>query len=223
MVFLPKLVEVDLQVGQLDAGAFFADFLDDLPEVVARVFQGNVEAVEGLPQHVLHLGCVHRFHPEPAVEQAGDGFFKVVQRAQVFFADDEQDAAGQFGAVQQRHDFDELPLLFGAAEYENLLELVEDQVQRAQVNGVGGVDDLRRHGLHRPAQHPAHGFGKGGQDALAAAHEDRQPVGGVVAAGQSALHQAGFARTRLSVHQYQPVLVDHAVQLLDLFVAAEEH
>ena len=136
------------------------------------------------------------------VENGRNRFFKLVELANVFLAHNEHHAGGQFRIQQHADILHELLLLRVAAQNKQLLKLIENEIDRAEV----GV----KQPLHRCGQRFARrdgffggGLQRGGQgfvQIVPPAHGQRQPVGTIETGRQSTLHQTGFARTRHAVY-----------------------
>ncbi len=205
------------------ARAARAHILYDLREVLRRLFQADVEGVEGRAQHLPHPRVGHGLHAQAAVEEGGDGLLEGVEVGDVFLAQDEDEVAGQFPGIQDvLQAADEGLLFFPPSQDEQFFQLVEDEVDGAQEAGVEALQAVCQPAFQLAFGGLFQGLPQGAVDIVLPSDEERVPVGGVEAAGQAALYQAGLARARLPVHQHQAVLADGIVEILHFLVPPEE-
>jgi len=163
--------------------------------------------------HFLQIGEVHRLDPQVVVEEGWQGFFEAAEHGEIILAQADDHLAGDAGPQQRGDVGDEGSLLFRGAEDEQFLELVEDQVYRPQVIEIQGLDRrLQPLGLRDRGEGAGGDFlPQGLVDVAVAADEDRQPVRTPESIGQTALDQAGLARSLRPVHQGDAGLQDHGV------------
>ena len=221
----PQVIEIDLQVGERDTDMLFVELRDDLARGFKPVFQRDPVRGGAAKDHLLDIAVRHRFHAEPLVEQAGHCALERVEHGKVFFAQGDDDPAGNVSAQHRLKRGVELVLLGLGAQHVEFLELVEDQEHRAQVIEVDRAHRLG-HRCTRSQRSDRQRVQRRQQrrvQVIAPTDVDRQPVGRAEFGSQPALDQAGLARARCAINQHQPRFAEQPVQRLDLFIAAEKH